>query len=273
MPPADYHPPLDALLTRGSPEDGTAKGWADYVQELGLGPEQIPDLIRMATDHDLRWNDAYKVEYWAPVHAWRALGQLHAQAAIEPLLRLFDEDDDEWAGEDLPEVYAMLGPAAIPALDAFLDATGHSVWAHGKAMRSLTAIAGQHPETHDDVVARLMRHLAGFATGDPEWNGFLIGELGELKATEALPLIEQAFEADRVDTFLIDWEDVQIDFGLKTPEELGRMPLPVPLAPTAAPGAPRVRSGPAPGARPNAAREKSKRQMAKASRKKNRKRK
>ena len=37
MPPADYHPPLDKLLTRGSPENDESKGWSDYVQELGLG--------------------------------------------------------------------------------------------------------------------------------------------------------------------------------------------------------------------------------------------
>ena len=75
---------------------------------LGLTSEHIPALIRMATDEELNWANADSLEVWAPVHAWRALGQLHAEEAIEPLMRLFHEhDDSDWVGEELPIVYEI----------------------------------------------------------------------------------------------------------------------------------------------------------------------
>ncbi|HEU5369606.1 MAG TPA: hypothetical protein VFU69_14125, partial [Ktedonobacterales bacterium] len=86
-----YPPPIDKLLTIGESEDFRAEKWPDY-RELGLGPEHINDLILLATDHELRWGeeDDDAPEVWAPVHAWRALGQLRAEAAIEPLMAWFD---------------------------------------------------------------------------------------------------------------------------------------------------------------------------------------
>src|SRR5437588_4593364 len=96
-----YPSPVDKLLTLGDAREvgGSVKNWSIYL-ELGLGPEHIPDLIRMAIDEELRWAYSDTLEVWAPIHAWRALGQLHAEAAIEPLLSLFEEsEDDEWVIE------------------------------------------------------------------------------------------------------------------------------------------------------------------------------
>ena len=105
-----YPPPVDQLLTFGDCQK--LPEWPNYP-ELGLGPEQTPDLIRMAIDEELNHADSDSLEVWAPVHAWRALGQLHAEAAIEPLISLFrtiDEDDNEWAEGELPTVFGMIGP-------------------------------------------------------------------------------------------------------------------------------------------------------------------
>ncbi len=46
----------------------------------------------------------------------------------------------------------------------------------------------------------------------------MIGDLTHLKAVETLPLIERAFEADRVDEFIIDLDYVLEEFGLKERE-------------------------------------------------------
>src|SRR5436189_35830 len=129
METATYAPPVDKLLTYGSLEDEISDQWPDYLA-LGLGPEDIPELIRMATDRKLRnlegeEEDENDVSFWAPLHAVRALGQLHAQEAIEPLLPLFNDPDDEWMEEELSKVYAMIGPAAIPALARYLADTSH----------------------------------------------------------------------------------------------------------------------------------------------------
>lgn len=221
-----YPPPIDQLLTFGDclklPE------WPNY-QELGLGPEHVPDLIRMAVDEELNHADSDSLEVWAPVHAWRALGQLHAEAAIEPLISLFrtiDEDDNEWAGEELPTVYGMIGPGAIPALTAYLADPAQRLYARIAAISSLQRIAEIYPETRAECVAILTHQLEEGAEADPTLNGFLLGSLLDLKAEESLSVIEHAFTADWIDESVAgDWEDVQIEFGLKEHRETPRRPL------------------------------------------------
>ena len=98
-----YAPPVDKLLTYGDGREigENPKDWPQYL-ELGIGPEHISDLIRMATDEELRWAESDTLEVWAPIHAWRTLGALHAEEASEPLLSLLkeiDENDDDWVGE------------------------------------------------------------------------------------------------------------------------------------------------------------------------------
>ncbi len=65
-----------------------------------------PIIRRQSTASD-------RPEVWAPIHAWRTLGQLHAAAAIAPLLGLLhyiDDDDDDWAAEDLPRALGLIRP-------------------------------------------------------------------------------------------------------------------------------------------------------------------
>ncbi len=220
MSTANYPPPVDKLLTFG--ECSPSPEWPDYLA-LGLGPEHVPDLIRMATDEELNQAASDSLEVWAPVHAWRALGQLRAEAAIEPLLSLFrriDENEDDWVDGQLPDVYGMIGPAAIPALTAYLADTSHGLYARISAASSLKHIGEMHPDARAECVAIFARQLEGFAEQDPTLNAFLVAPLLDLKAVEAAPVIERAFAADRVDESVVgDWEDVQIALGLKEQRE------------------------------------------------------
>ena len=81
-----YSPPVDQLLTYGEAHLSSPDKWPNYL-ELGLGPEHIPDLIRMATDEELNHADPDTLEVWAPTHAWRALGQLRSTARGRPASR------------------------------------------------------------------------------------------------------------------------------------------------------------------------------------------
>ncbi|HEY6285501.1 MAG TPA: hypothetical protein VIX20_07555 [Ktedonobacteraceae bacterium] len=107
MSTTNYTSPVNKLITIGEPESVKPDTWPDYM-ELGPGPEYIPELIRMARDRKLRdlEEEEYEDEdpdYWAPIHAIRALGQLHAETAIVPLVNLLGElNDDEWMFEELP---------------------------------------------------------------------------------------------------------------------------------------------------------------------------
>jgi len=240
----DYLPPVAQLLTYGDcrklpawPED------LDYLP-LGFGPEHIPDLIRMMTDEGLRWADSESLEVWAPIHAWRVLGQLRAEAAIEPLLGVLsqtDEFDDDWTMEELPDVFGLIGPAALDPLATYLADDDHGLWARVTAASAIAKIGVQHPQLRDACVAALTSVLEFFVEHDEALNANLIYCLTELRATEAAPLMERAFAAGRVDEMLMGgWQEVQ--------GELGLIPAPPPsaswfrgrLAPTETPTGPQL---------------------------------
>lgn len=273
---SDYTPPVDKLLTYGEAKSVVPDQWPNYP-ELGLKPEHIPDLIRMATDEKLNWADSESLEVWAPIHAWRALGQLQAEAAVGPLLALFEDlEDSDWVMEELPEVFGMIGSAALPALAAYIADVSFDEEARISAIPSVEKIGMRWPEARLASIALLMKQLELFAENEPEINGFLVLGLIELKATEALPLIEQAFAARRVDlTIMGDWGDVQIEFGLKSPEEveqerskrLPETPFPSPEEKMIAPQISSKEHH-----QREATRKKTKSKMANQSRKKNRKR-
>lgn len=220
-----YPSPVDKLLTYGDAR--TLLEWPNYL-ELGLSLEHVPDLIRMAMDDDLFAADMDSLETWAPVHAWRALGQLRAQAAIESLvglLRRIDQVDDEWIQDEIPKVLGMIGPAAIPALAAYLADPAHEMYARAAAARGLQQIAERQPDARAECVALLTRQLELFAEQDATFNAFLIDLLTDLAAVESALVMERAFASDSVDEFIRgDWEDVQIALGLKEAREHPREP-------------------------------------------------
>lgn len=222
-----YPPPVNKLLTLGSCERNR-EGWPDYLKH-GFGPEHIPDLIRMATDLELNQAVTESLEVWAPVHAWRTLGQLRAEEAIEPLLTLLhriDETDDDWIGEELPGVYEMIGPAAIPALTTYLTDTTHGLWARVAAVSSLQKIAARDFQARAACIPVLSDQLSKSATQDPSLNAFLASALIDLQATETLPVIRRAYSDGHVDETVIgDWEDVEIKFGLREERDTPRRPL------------------------------------------------
>lgn len=259
----NYSPPVSELLTFGYGR--LSREWPDYL-ELGLGQEHIPELIRMATDSELSWADADSLEVWAPLHAWRTLGQLRASEVVEPLFGLLATDDD-WAFEELPLVYGMIGREAIPPLARFLDDTSREYWSRIAAARGIKEVAVADPRTRGEVLSVLSRQLEQFAENDPELNGFLVSDLLDLHAVEKTSLIQRAFDADCVDpTVTGDWEDAQVDLGLMSARETPR-PFFSPLLRPPEREEPR----PAKGSRKSPAKKKSKRKQRKASRKSNKK--
>lgn len=269
----NYSSPVSELLTLGDCREFGE--WPDYL-DLGLEPEHVDELIEMATDEELNWSDSDTLEVWAPVHAWRALGQLRATAAIEPLLHLFHElEDSDWAGDELPVVYGMIGREAVPALARYLGDERHGLFPRITAAGSLARIGATDPSARAGCVEVLSRSLAWFERNDPSLNGFLISYLVDLRAVEAAPLMERVFAGGNVDiTIRGDWEDIQVDLGLKAARETPRPRLfpemfDAPRQGTRERDEPRRTSS----ADKAAARAKARRKQAKASRKKNRKRK
>jgi hypothetical protein len=264
-----YSSPVSELLTLGDCRH--FREWPNYL-DLGLRSEHVPELIEMATDEELNWADSESLEVWAPVHAWRALGQLRAVPAVEPLLDLLHElEDSDWVTEELPQVYGMIGREAIPALARYLNAASHGLWPRVTAAFSLERIAAADPSARDECVTVLSRQLERFTKNDPTLNGFLIHYLVELRAVEEAPLMERAFAADRVDLSILgDWEDAQVGLGLKATRETPRTYGPFFRIPDSPERDESRRGGDI--AKAAAKKKKAKRKQARASRKKHRKR-
>jgi hypothetical protein len=211
-----FPPAVASLLTLGEPDD--TRGWNDYL-ETGIGPAHIPDLIAILGDSRYWQMDESDDALWAPLHAWRALGQLRAEDAVEALvelLRRVDEYDDDWLSEDVPEVLGMIGVASIPALDELIGDASESVSARISAATALAEVGKRHEEGASESVDTLVRHLQRAPQNDPTVNGFLVYALMELGAKETAPVIESTFESGSVDESIAgDWEDVQVALGLK----------------------------------------------------------
>ncbi len=222
---SDYQPPIAKLLEYG--ECHFNQDWLNYVEELQLEEQHIPELIKMATDENLNHAHPESQEVWSPVHAWRALGQLKALEALEPLLELLDrEPDDDWISIDFPHLCPRLGKECTPLLETFLADSSRDVFARITVADTLKTVAEQYPETLESTVATLVGELEKFRENDPGLNGFLIGALVDLQATETIKTIRRAFQADRVDSFVIgDWEDVQVELGLKTRRKIQEQPV------------------------------------------------
>lgn len=216
-----YPPPLDRLLTLGDVE----REEVDYLA-LGIGEEHVAELIRMSRDPALNHARHPDPKLWAPMHAWRVLGQLRAEAAAEPLTALFHEllDLDDWLDAEMPAMYAEIGPAAVPPLVRYAEDRSRPAWARVTAAACLTAMAQAHPDTREACVAALMRVLDEDWGNDAEALSFVASNLLDLRAAEAAPAIERALEERRIAEVIVgDAEDVQVALGI-IPERLTPRP-------------------------------------------------
>jgi hypothetical protein len=232
-----YNGSVATLLSLGG-QDAQTMHWLEYAT-FGLTRAQIPALIRMATD-PLLHASAVDTEQWAPVHAWRALGQLRAVEAIDPLIDLrvwldrcktrldgeyeyrFDEADSNLMA-DFPAVFEKIGRAAVPALVAMLGRGDVSVMVWVEASQALALIGAADATVHDECVSVLAERLEHFEVQDATGNAFLIDGLIELRAIEHAHLMKRALAAGAVDRIVLsDWEEACVRLGLlasrRTPE-------------------------------------------------------
>jgi hypothetical protein len=216
-PGGDYADPVCQLLTLGKPADFDLAKWPDYAATFGFGHAHIEALIRMACDTALNDDESEADSVWAPVHAWRALGQLRAEAAVALLLAsLTALDGDDVADTEIPVVLGMIGPAAIPHIAAFLSDRSNSEWVAATAMSGLAEIGKRHAASRAESIGILTGVLEPHADANPTTNGFAVAALLDLKAVEAIDTIRAAFRRGAIDCSIAgDAEDVEIEFGLR----------------------------------------------------------
>lgn len=213
-----YPAPVGQLLSLGHPDASDLPGY----RSLGISDEHVPVLIDLLLDERIAWpawtEGDDETPFWAHVHAWRALGELGAEAAVEPMLRRLALDpESDFANEDIPETLGVIGPAALAAVRQALPraAAEPQPWTAVALSEALKQIATRHPQARDEAVAAITAQLQGWQDQDLYLNTFLISNLLDLRAVEAAPAMEAAFAGRRVDTSVTgDWEDVQVELGL-----------------------------------------------------------
>jgi SEC-C motif len=210
--------PVRQLLSIGEVTcDDTNSEWPDYPASYGLTQQHVGALIRMACDAELHEGDSNSSTIWAPVHAWRALGQLRAEESVQPLLAILKARDiDDTIDLEFPIIFGMIGAAAIPSIASFVSDRANSPDAVATALSGLRAIAVQHPERRGECIGILVRELEPRPDTSPTINGFVVSALLDLRAVESIDAIRDAFRRNDIDISIAgDVEDVEIELGLK----------------------------------------------------------
>lgn len=195
--------------------------WVDYVAKYNLDEGHIPDLIRMLETYSDPTNNFEDAESYAAVHAWRALGQLKAGAAIPALIDLIQQNKwEDWSAEELPHIFGMIGAAAIEplvqALEPIREFFPGEVFAS-----SLQQIATTHPSERDRVVGILSDKIKQSEQNDSDLNAFIVGDLVELKAVEAIDIIRECYENGHADESILGTvQEVEVRLGLRAPEDV-----------------------------------------------------
>ncbi len=190
-----------------------------YVQTYNLTPDDTTELIRIARLWLERedWPDDDTV--FCSVHAWRALGQLDPAVAVAPLLSMMDgldEREDDWYLSEFPVVFGMAGADALPKLIGYLRDDGHGQFSRMAAANGLSEAARRFPDLRREVISALLAILQRHDHNLKSLNASLIGDLLDLKATEAAEAIERAMDADCVEeSYCGNWAAVRQELGVE----------------------------------------------------------
>ncbi len=216
--PNNLEATLDKLINAGE------KPKPEILERVkAFGAVAVPRLIEIATSEELNTAPSDSPRVYAPLHAIQILGELRAVEAIEPLLPMIAWDEDDWLDNYLPDFFGRVGEPAIAPLERILANNSKTIYTHVRVSQSLTHIAQEHPEQRERVVTILTQYLEPEHTATSEHEtraGFIIGDLCDIPAPEALPAIRRAFQEDRVDTQVVGLDDVEREMqGL--PLEIG----------------------------------------------------
>ncbi|MEC4050194.1 DUF1186 domain-containing protein [Flavobacterium sp. SUN046] len=209
---ANYSCPIDQLLTYGSCK--TTGKWPNYL-ELGFTNENVDELIKMTQDEELHNSSSESTELWAPIHAWRTLGQLKAISSAEFLLKLFSKVDDDWVNDEIPKVFEMLGPETISVIQHYIEKNEDDLYANICALNCLEKIGNEYHESRLTCIEILSTQLKKCEEQDETYNAFLVSYLVDLNATEAIEIITNAYEKNTVEQSVTgDLEEVEIELKL-----------------------------------------------------------
>ena len=217
---------IDILFTLGDAEYSHAGDWPDYLQ-YGFDHDDVPALIKLVGDEALHSADGQGKEVWVPLHAWRTLGQLRSDAAVIPLINIFEvmtENNDDWALSELPKIMGMIGQPAIAPLATFMLDKDHTEFSRVMAGDGFCAVAKNNPALRDNVLKSYQEYLQQPDILMNSFNGLLVCFLLDLDAKELINEIRHLFTQQCVDLSCAgDIEDVEIVLGFRDKRETPKL--------------------------------------------------
>jgi tetratricopeptide (TPR) repeat protein len=176
---------------------------------LAKGKEVVEPLSRILQDKQY-W-EAQGDKLWMPTHAVKLLGTLADPEALPQLidtLVLAEKTDDEWVMDDLPTVFGRIGPPAVEPLIEFINAHrgDYSMWwSRSIAANGLVSIAIQHTQERERILSFL--HGLFSEDEDTEFMGSIACDLLDLHDPSSFPVLEDAFNRDLIEKYIISRED------------------------------------------------------------------
>lgn len=208
---------IDLLFRLGKVE--RCREWVNYLK-LGFAADDIPELIELLALEELRERlQPELVHEFAPIHAWRILGQLRHANAVAPLIKLLPSfSGHDWALSELPQVFGMIGlPAIKPLTNCLLDLNQAEI-ARELAMESLIDIAYTSRQSREEIYA-IFKALIRLANQQSRrFNSLMVINLVELQSDEFAQDIRNLYRRNLVDTSLagnIDEVKQELDFFIE----------------------------------------------------------
>lgn len=193
--------------------------WPDYLQQ-GFAGADVAELISVMRDEELWESSDEEADSWAPLHAWRILGQLKARQAIGPMIEMLNQDPDDYQMSELPRAMGLIGRPAIAPLEDNINNETVGIFSRSSSVEALEMIYQEDHSTREEIKTIYLRLLESSSTRDRFLNGSVLSGLITLQATESIDVIREAFAADTIDIGMCgDLEDVEIELGLRTKRE------------------------------------------------------
>lgn len=192
--------------------------YIDYVAKFGLTDADLPILKVMLESEKLYFNKDENKNL-VNLHVAIAISQLGHEDGVALLInQIYKREtfDDDWIGELYPFVLANFGEKMFGyAKQAY--PLSKETYVRGVLGEAIKYVGIQQSALKPQAIELIVELLGNFSQQEKDDNALLINDLCELKAIEQLPLIKQAFDANKVDlSHMGDYEEVEIIMGVRT---------------------------------------------------------
>jgi hypothetical protein len=185
--------------------------WIDYQSILGLNTTHVDELIKIIENADLESVTDQTAEGCAPMHAWRALGQLNAIKSIETLFKGLIHNNQAFTFSiELPLVIGMMDESAIVPITRYLKKDTNERFDYQVcALEGLLIMAEKNENNTQRIGKIFVETLENFFLSSHRFNGYLIKALIKLNYTSAVKIITEVHNFQQFNDEVISYDEIR----------------------------------------------------------------